>query len=122
MISLTIPFRLLVSDNRKHITRSHGRGHVLTAEYRAAKDAIEHTARLAMRGKPMLTDPVRLDVAIWFPDARKRDMLNYSKLISDAISRIVIADDAQIHVAQWTRQGIDRDRPRAELTLTPLAA
>ena len=115
-VHLWVPFDALVPDNAKYgarvIRAAGGReraGLFLSAEYRAAKDRIEHMAREAMRdhGAPCLS-PVRLDVAVWWPDRRRRDMLNYGKLLCDAIKGIMVADDSLIHEAVWRYRSISR--------------
>jgi Holliday junction resolvase RusA-like endonuclease len=68
-----------------------------------------------------ITAPVGLTVRVYFPDARKRDAGNLRKLVTDALQgAAVIADDCLIHDERWIRAGIDRQNPRAELTITPL--
>ncbi len=38
----------------------------------------------------------------------------------DAMEGVAYANDAQLHDVHWINRGADVDRPRAELTITPL--
>lgn len=46
-------------------------------------------------GAPVV-DPVRLEVEIWWKDARRRDLQNALDTICDSMQNILIKDDSQI--------------------------
>ena len=61
-------------------------------------------------------DGVRLDIVLWMPDRRRRDLDNCAKSICDGLNGIVYLDDAQI-AELIVRRYMDRKRPRAEITV-----
>ena len=64
--------------------------------------------------------PVRLTVGLWFPDHRRRDVDNCAKSICDALNGIVYLDDSQV-VELTVRRYVDRERPRADVTVEAMA-
>lgn len=122
VISFSLPWSVLVPDNQRHALMARQRRIILTQAYRTAKDAAYHRIRKAMQGKDKLSGTVRLDATLYFPDHRRRDVQNYSKLVSDAMSGVVFTDDCQIHESVWRHGGVDRANPRAEITVQPLGA
>lgn len=126
--TMAVPFAQLVSDNggRKYGARAvrtanggYRAAMFLAAPYRAAKDALQQRARLAMGHQKITGDPVRLTVQLWYPDLRRRDMLNYAKLLCDAMKGVVFQDDSQIVSAEWLVVGVDKQQPRALVTVVP---
>lgn len=117
--TLTLPWVVLAHDNHRFIPRRGGKGLIAAPGYRKAKaDAV--TLLLALwRGAPHAV-PVELTARAFVPDARKRDVGNYRKLITDALTGIAYTDDSLVHREVWERAGIDRKNPRVELTITPL--
>jgi Holliday junction resolvase RusA-like endonuclease len=116
-VTLTIPWKFLVADNAKYgVIRGRM---LLRAEYRAAKDTIQHIARRAMLETQMAEGDVTLHAKLYMPDARRRDATNYAKLVQDSLQGAVYADDTQIKVATWEHCGIDRDNPRCEIAVSP---
>lgn len=64
---------------------------------------------------------IEVVVEIWNKDARKHDLDNQLSTILDALTKAqVLPDDSQLTVAKVTAEykGIDRDDPRAEITVT----
>jgi len=70
----------------------------------------------ARRAIPMTFGPVAVEVACYFPDARRRDCDNVLKAVLDAGNGVVYLDDSQVVKATVTK-AIDRDRPRTEVTV-----
>lgn len=89
---------------------------ITTGEYRDAKKAVAESAQLQFRGW-RFTTPVSLVGRAWFPDQRKRDAGNYRKLLTDALTGILYEDDSLVHDDRWIRAGVDRTRPRIEVTI-----
>jgi len=61
--------------------------------------------------KPTL-EPVHVRIALWFADARRRDLDNCIKTLTDGLNGIAYADDSQIIRLEATKS-IDRTHPRA---------
>ena len=117
MSRIVLPWQSLRPDNHRLMPVVRGkRAFLITApEYRAAKREAELRMAAQWRGR-MLEGDVSLHAVLWVPDKRKRDVTNYSKLLQDAMTGIVFADDAQVVRALWEKK-LDRDNPRVELTL-----
>ena len=60
--------------------------------------------------------PVSVQIDIYWPDRRRRDLDNAAKSICDAMNGIVYSDDSQIQELKITAN-IDRDNPRAEVSV-----
>lgn len=123
-VTVVVPFDALCPDNQKYGARAirtpqgtTRAGLFLSAKYRACKGRIEGRARAAMAGNVMAMAPVALRFRVWMPDKRQRDMMNYAKLLCDALSGICYDDDSLIHFAEWHRVGLDRAAPRIEVTV-----
>ncbi len=98
-----------------------GRARLITApEYRQAKESAELSIKRQWRGRAILTAPLAVVARCYFPDRRKRDASNLSKMLGDAMSGIVYEDDSQVHRETYERSGIDRENPRVVITITPL--
>jgi Holliday junction resolvase RusA-like endonuclease len=118
-----IPWSHLVSDNAKLRAALDKKGRptvVLTPDYREAKKRIGELCAEAMDGRPALTVPLRLVAQVWVPNNHRRDVVNFSKALHDAMAGTIFEDDSQLHDVRWIRAGVDVDAPRCELTITPL--
>ena len=91
MISLTIPWEALASDNKRHARRG-GRGHGWA--YKAAREAIGYCG-LEQCPEPF-TEPVWVRMDFHQPDNRRRDCSNFLKVIGDGLNKIVWQDDSLI--------------------------
>lgn len=109
---LILPWSMLVPDNHR-LMWVYGQAR-LTADYRAAKRDIQQRAALWWKQAPTEAD-VFVWLKLWFPDRRKRDPGNYRKLVTDALTGIVYADDSQASDERQTRVGYDKEHPRAEV-------
>lgn len=128
-LQLTLPWSHLATDNRKHgaIIRPVGANRtptpllVMAAEYREAKTKIRKLARSVLSGAEPVSIPLQLVARVWIPDTtRKHDVVNFAKCTHDALQEAVYTDDTWLYDARWIRAGVDVDRPRAEITITPL--
>lgn len=124
VVTIVVPFKHLVPDNAKHMAiamRTKGGKvsprMVLTPRYRAAKEAIQAVARRAMQDTNLATEDVALHAKLYVPDKRRRDASNLCKICHDCLTGIVLDDDSQIKVATWENAGLDRENPRAEITV-----
>ena len=119
LASLVLPFGVLVPDNRR-VTRTVRGRVLLTTRYREGKRAISLLARTQYRGRPML-GPLELRARVYFPDHRRRDPGNLRKALTDALTAVCYADDAQLWREVWERAGVDRGNPRVEVVIRAFA-
>jgi Holliday junction resolvase RusA-like endonuclease len=82
---------------------------------KAYEEAVGWAARAAGVHEPC-DGGVRLDIVLWMPDRRRRDLDNCAKSICDGLNGIVYLDDSQI-IELTVRRGVDRERPRAGVTV-----
>jgi Holliday junction resolvase RusA-like endonuclease len=125
-VSLSLPWSTLMPDNNRHcIVMTEGSPRILTTqEYRARKKrAREQLEAQLGDGWRAIAVPVRVRLELIEPNrTAKRDILNYQKLVCDAMTGLVYVDDSLIDDAHWKRGAVDIDRPRAEITVSPLGA
>lgn len=115
---LILPWSMLVPDNHR-LMWVYGQAR-LSSEYRKAKLEVARAARGWWTQPPTEAD-VFVWVRLWFPDRRKRDAGNYRKLITDALTGIVYADDSQACDERQTKIGYDKANPRAEVIVSLLS-
>lgn len=113
MIVLTLPYP--PSTNRYW---RHWKGRTLLSrdgrQYREDAVRAVNLARVDSLGNRRC----RVTVNAYMPDARRRDVDNVLKASLDALSAArVYEDDSQIVKLTVERMGIDRERPRLEVTL-----
>jgi Holliday junction resolvase RusA-like endonuclease len=118
-VSLSLPWSTLHSINGTWTIRS--------PEYQGAKRRAREKIEEQLPTRPL--DPAELwqplecrlavDVVLVVPDRRPRDLDNYEKLVYDAMKGLVYVDDSLIDDKR-IRRAIDVDRPRADITVTPL--
>jgi len=118
MTPIVVPFDALMSDNHRLIP-ADGRL-IASAAYRDSKAALRQRLRDHRPKLRLLTGEVAVHCVYWWPDRRKRDMTNYTKLLHDALSGVAYEDDVQVADARQIRGGYDRTHPRVEITITPL--
>ncbi len=111
---LVIPWASLCADNHR-LMWVYGQAR-LSSEYRRGKQQVAERATLWWR-QPPTTEDVALVARLYFPDRRKRDAGNYRKLLTDALTGIVYADDSQVIDERCLRAGFDKIDPRAEITI-----
>lgn len=118
---IVIPWKFLASSNTRN-SRRGGRAH--SWDYKNALEAIELHAMDQVRGERprFATGVLRARLTFHPPDARKRDVLNYLKVIMDGIEGVVYTDDYQVAITLAVRDAPDRDNPRVEITVEPLEA
>ncbi len=117
LATLVLPFDVLVPDHRR-VTRTVRGRVLLTTRYREGKRAITLLARTQYRGRPMV-GPLELRARVFFPDHRRRDPGNLRKALTDALTAVCYADDAQLWREVWERAGVDRGNPRVEVLIRP---
>lgn len=96
---LRLPYPPTVNTYWRHITRGALAGRVLiSARGRAFRSEVNKAA-LAWDNRPFrLIGPLSVEITVFPPDRRKRDLDNLPKAILDALQHAgVYADDSQIH-------------------------
>jgi Holliday junction resolvase RusA-like endonuclease len=105
-LRFTLPWSALVSDNRRY-----GRGHILSRQYRLARNEVAgHCNMASLKTGWRKTDAiVHLEVEVIEPDRRRRD-LNFSKALKDSISysSVIWDDDSQVRSETWRFVGRDK--------------
>ncbi len=71
------------------------------------------------RGHPLLEGGVKLDLHIYFPTKRKRDIDNPLKLLLDVLVGVVYIDDSQV-MELHVHKGYDPSNPRVEVIPTAI--
>jgi|SRR5581483_2717080 len=104
---------LPVSTNRLFQGR-----HILTREARETKEALAKEIWVAWRQKPIF-GPVAVDIIVYWPDARRRDLDNALKNLLDAGTHLLWTDDSQIEELR-IRKGVDRSNPRIEIEVATI--
>lgn len=82
----------------------------------------EKVVQSGVMGMGKIDGPVKMEIVIYNPDLRKRDLDNQLCSINDAIKGILFEEDdgkvlQDIHI-RWG--GVDKENPRAEITISPL--
>lgn len=115
-LHLTLPWDVLTPDNRRFHA---GKGHVLTGRYRQGKEAI-YLLAVSQTKPPRPVFPVerlKIELTFFLPDKRKRDPTNLLKGLLDALEGVVYNDDKQIDALAWHKAGLDREKPRVEISI-----
>lgn len=118
-VTIEIPWRYVVSKNRKSTVWSNGRI-ALSTKYSNAKDSIHKIAKLQSHEqgvKVPCTDRVGLELQVYPPDKRHRDIFNVTQCIFDGIEGTFYEDDWQIDHGLVLRCPVDRERPRVVVKL-----
>ena len=119
LLTFTVPWNALCSDNRKYKFR-----YVLSDEYREAKEQIGKLSVAAAKKAKWKQSEKRLalHVVVTEPDRRKRDF-NWSKNLKDGITQGegVWWDDSQVRDEHWQFAPTpDKQHAGAVITITPL--
>jgi Holliday junction resolvase RusA-like endonuclease len=115
MIAVTLQTLPLSTNN---LYANGRKGRFLTTAGRTNKEDMGWEARSQYHGEP-LSGPLRLTVALYWPDKRNRDIDNIKGLL-DSLTGILWEDDGLIedlHIRKFR----DKARPRVELELFALA-
>ena len=101
------------------------KGHILSAEYRNAKDALaQRSYAAAVSGGWAITDqPLSLRILITQPNTSRHRDLSFSKQTKDAITqgKGIWEDDRQVKEEWWRfTDVVDKDRAGAWVSIAPL--
>lgn len=96
---------------------------VQSAPYRKwAKEAIR-ALQIQYAGHSPIVEPVQMNAQVYRARPGRADMLNYLAAISDVLEVAgVLIDDKLVASVDGSRLYVDRDAPRVEVELTPVAA
>lgn len=122
-MTVTLPWSMVLHDNHRLMpVRIGTKSRLITSpEYREAKEKAEWEIKRQWK-KPALHGAIILHAKAFFPNLKKRDVGNYRKLLTDAMSAICYADDSQLVSETWERAGVSKDNPRIEIELQEAAA
>jgi hypothetical protein len=127
-VKLWIPWSHLVSDNQRFTIAVQNAGGgvrhclVLRQEYRDAKAAIRGQVALQLGEVTPVAMPLSLVAAVWVPDERPHDCVNFAKLLHDSLEKVIYTNDRWLYSAHWYRAGVRVDQPGADITIAPLEA
>lgn len=113
MVNLTLPYPPSVNHYWKK-TRN-GRVYI-------SKEGKDYKAKVFVDCLhiPVIKPPVEINVSVYFPDNRKRDLDNLGKVLFDSlVDAKVLADDCWQVVPKitWESKGIDKHNPRLEIEI-----
>ncbi len=96
-------------------------GHAIKYKKQDAKDLMEDYGWQIKQQtrRNIYTEPLSLDITIYFGDRRRHDVDNVQKFLLDSMTGIVYEDDSQI----WDltiRKRIDIENPRVEISVKTL--
>ena len=117
-VSTTVPITFTVEGvprPKARARRGKGGQWYTPQSTRAYEEAVGWAARDAGIRNPY-QGTVRLEIVLWLPDRRRRDVDNCAKSICDALNGIAYLDDSQI-IELTVRRAVDRERPRAIVTV-----
>lgn len=121
-VTITIPYPPSVNSLRAIFTPKRGRARLITtAKGRAYYQRVAELVLLA--GSPSLGDAeVHMDIQLYRPDNRQRDLSNTRKAVEDALVKAgVLDDDSQIVSDSGSkRHPPDKANPRVEVSITRL--
>lgn len=113
-IKLIIPV-IFTSVNHQYGISRWGKRY-LTDEAETYMEAVRYAC--SYRGEP-ITAPINVEVWYYFPNHRRRDILN-DKLTWDALEGMIYKDDKQIAEAHIYKR-YDSDNPRTEIIVSEVA-
>lgn len=120
-IEVTLPWSAFASDN----IRTSVVGDVSRAKRARYDEALAHfraKLREAYTGEPF-PGPAYVIARFYVPDNLDRDHLNFSKILGDGLKGIVITKDnwQVMRDVRLRVEGIDRDRPRCDITVEAIS-
>ena len=75
------------------------------------------------RGKVQFSEPAGVLVQYWASDRRRRDVPGLADALCHILERAaIVVDDSLLVNWTWEYMGLDREHPRAKITITDLEA
>jgi Holliday junction resolvase RusA-like endonuclease len=121
ILALTIDARTMSTDHRATPVHSASGARIKThsKRYRAWLRYVQLAllaARQRLRSWPLeWPDGYAVRVAVFVPDAHKRDLDNVVKPVLDAAKGVLWADDSAVRATEVVLGGVDREHPRIAL-------
>lgn len=118
----TFAFTVLGPPQPKERARACPNGkHVTPKKTRAYERLVGTIAGLTRPLAWRLDGSYRVELRVFFPDARTRDVDNVAKSLLDGLNKVLWQDDRQVERLVVER-AVDRERPRVDVTVDALPA
>lgn len=105
---------LPVTTNRLYRNAPGSQQRLLSKKAKSMKEAVAWEAKAGWMHPPK-DGPVKVEIVVYWPDERKRDVDNVKGFI-DALNGVLWEDDSQI-TDLTLRKRVDREEPRVEIFL-----
>ena len=117
------PFKIIITGkpftvNAQYIRKKGAAKYILSNEARAYGDSVGWQVKTQWHGKPLLED-LEVSFYYYFNDKKRRDHLNFNKILSDRMNQIVWHDDSQIKISHHYTN-YDNENPRIEVFIKTL--
>ena len=120
-LTLSLPGAPRTKKNRGKIWKAGKRTIIMPSEpWMDWRNALSVWATVERIARPHIAAPTNC-AAIFYRDRKSGDAVGYYQGLADVLEELgIVADDK--YITQWdgSRLEIDRERPRVELTLTPV--
>jgi len=104
--------------NAQYIRKKGAARYILSNEARAYGDSVGWQVKTQWRGKPLQGD-LEVSFYYYFGDNRRRDHLNFNKILADRFNQIVWNDDSQMKISHHYTE-YDDVQPRIEVFIKVL--
>lgn len=113
-IKIVLPF--IPPTINKYIGRSN------IFEYQNDKKKVHNAIRLVTVGKNYNINKCKMIITYYFKDKRRRDTMNYDKMLMDGLveANIITDDNYNVITEFTTKGGYDKDNPRTEVVIERL--
>jgi len=106
------------SVNQQYIRKKGAAKYILSNEARAYGDSVGWQVKTQWHNKPLCGD-LEVSYHYYFNDHKRRDHLNFNKIINDRCNQIIWCDDNQVKISHhYTKY--DSNEPRVEMFITNL--
>jgi crossover junction endodeoxyribonuclease RusA len=97
------------------VYRRHGNIMYMSKEGKELKESYRDQAHIQWH-RSLITDPVTIEIYLYFKDKRRRDIDNWHKILLDSLTGVIWDDDSQI-IEMTVKKFIDPVNPRIEVKL-----
>ena len=105
--------------NAQYIRKKGAARYILSNEARVYGDSVGWQVKTQWHNKP-LEGNLEVSFYYYFSDSRRRDHLNFNKILCDRFNQIVWQDDSQIKISHHYSER-DEKEPRVEIFIQPLS-
>jgi len=103
------------SVNQQYIRKKGAAKYILSNEARVYGDLVGWQIKVQWKNKPLEGD-LEVSFYYFFNDKKRRDHLNFNKIIADRCNQIVWYDDSQIKISHHYTE-YDNQNPRVEIII-----